>query len=350
MNQFFLILFLGTTLTGLMVFFGKIFTSHTTKGHNNNEIQSAHIIPTPRLGGVSIFITCFLGIMIVDNLETYLPLIIILSALPVFFAGLLDDLSIFQSVFFRYISSIISALIVIFSTNYYITTTSIFFLDYLISIPIIAICFSLFAASGVSNAFNLIDGMNGLSSGIAIIICLFLFSLSVELGEVEIANLIQICGLAIFSFFIWNFPFQKIFLGDNGAYFLGHVLFWIAIILSERNSEISQWAILLFFLYPVIDTIFSIIRRVIRQKGISEPDRLHLHTLIFDKFIKVYFMNYSTIFQNNLSSLITLFLASLPMVTGYFTIYTSLYAFIWVIFYVVIYLIIYVYLSYLKIN
>ena len=79
--------------------------------------------------------------------------------------------------------------------------------------------------------------------------------------------------LSTLGLFILNFPWGKIFLGDGGAYFQGHCLSWIAILLIVRNPEITAWSILLIFFWPVVETVFSIYRRIYKKKSASIADR-----------------------------------------------------------------------------
>ena len=121
--------------------------------------------------------------------------------------------------------------------------------------------FTIFATVGVVNAFNLIDGLNGLSSYVTISIACSLSIISFRVSEVQFAVFLVLLIAAVLGFLILNFPFGKIFLGDGGAYALGHLLVWSAILLINRAPEISPFAILLIFFWPVADTGLAIWRR-----------------------------------------------------------------------------------------
>jgi len=79
---------------------------------------------------------------------------------------------------------------------------------------------------------------------------------------------------------IRNYPFGKIFLGDAGAYSIGHFLSWCGIILVARSAEVSTWAIFLVFFWPVADTFLAIWRRARHGRRADQPDRLHYHQLV----------------------------------------------------------------------
>ena len=118
--------------------------------------------------------------------------------------------------------------------------------------------------------------------------------------------------LSTLGLFLLNFPWGKIFLGDGGAYFQGHCLSWIAILLMVRNPEITAWCILLIFFWPVVETIFSIYRRVYRKKSASLADREHFHQLVFEKIRKWRYFQKSSNFANSFSTLLILPLFIIP--------------------------------------
>ena len=118
--------------------------------------------------------------------------------------------------------------------------------------------------------------------------------------------------LSTLGLFLLNFPWGKIFLGDGGAYFQGHCLSWIAILLLARNPDITAWAILLIFFWPVVETLFSIYRRVYKNKSASTADREHFHQLVFDKIRRLKFFQNSSNFANSFSTLLILPLFLVP--------------------------------------
>ena len=122
-------------------------------------------------------------------------------------------------------------------------------IDTLLNIAPIGIVFTVFATVGVVNAFNLIDGLNGLSSYMSISIALSLSLVAFKVGNIQIAIFLVLLIPAVLGFMVFNFPLGKIFLGDGGAYLLGHLLVWSAVLLVANNNLISPFSILLIFLY-----------------------------------------------------------------------------------------------------
>ena len=90
-----------------------------------------------------------------------------------------------------------------------------------------AIFFTIFATVGVVNAFNLIDGLNGLSSYVSISVATSLSIIAFQVGQLQFTIFLALLSAAVLGFFVLNFPLGKIFLGDGGAYTLGHLLFGV---------------------------------------------------------------------------------------------------------------------------
>ena len=121
---------------------------------------------------------------------------------------------------------------------------------------------------------------------------------------------------AVLGFFTLNFPFGKIFLGDGGAYAMGHLLVWCAILLINPMPEISPFAILLIFFWPVADTGLAIWRRWRLGNPAGRPDRLHFHQLAM-RFLEIRFFGRDRRnVVNPLSTLILVPLISAPQILG----------------------------------
>ncbi|MEM0097965.1 MAG: hypothetical protein QW338_05830, partial [Conexivisphaerales archaeon] len=127
--------------------------------------------------------------------------------------------------------------------------------------------------------------------------------------------LVYICFTMIFAisgFFILNYPYGKIFLGDGGAYFVGFIVATVSILLVERHRQVSAFFPLLLCIYPIFETIFSMYRRkIIRRGKATKADGLHLHTLIYKRVTNYIFgpiIQGNRIYRNSLTSLFLWFL------------------------------------------
>ena len=216
----------------------------------------------------------------------------LVSALP-FFLGLSEDLGYFVAPLKRLLASIISGTFVILFLDVWVTGVGFVILDSALSFGLIGIIFTLFATSGVVNAFNLIDGLNGLASFVGISTAITLSYIAFEVNQVDVMRFLFIFSACILGFTVLNFPLGKIFLGDAGAYLIGHLLVWTAIILVNYSSDVSPFAILLIFFWPVADTCLAIWRRKRKNRRADKPDRLHFHQLAVMRFLEIRFLGRS---------------------------------------------------------
>lgn len=286
----FLTLLLSTILCFLIIILsrknGKFLDNH-------NGVQNIHKSDVPRIGGLAILISLAVGLIIFFiRFKEFKYISLLLSALPITLAGLYEDIEHKLSPRFRLLISFISALVAIFLLEAYIIRTGLFFLDYLVKYKIISVIFSAIAIAGITNAINIIDGLNGLSSGTAMILLTAIGYMAFKFQDFFLLSIITLMGAAILGFFIWNYPYGRIFLGDGGAYVIGFILAITSILLVKRNPAVSPWFPILVLIYPVFETIFSIYRRKFKKrKSAIIADTLHLHSLYYRRVIPYLFRN-----------------------------------------------------------
>ena len=138
------------------------------------------------------------------------------------------------------------------------------------------------------NAFNLIDGLNGLSSYVATSTAIAISIIGFKVGDIQMVVFSTLIVSSVLGFMVLNFPLAKIFMGDGGAYAIGHLLVWSAILLIDNAEEVSPFAILLIFFWPVADTGLAIWRRWKLGNPTDRPDRLHFHQLTM-RFLEIRF-------------------------------------------------------------
>ncbi|MFZ8785986.1 glycosyltransferase [Thermocrinis sp.] len=254
-------------------------------------VQKFHSWRAVRLGGVALMIS-----LITSGIAFYLSgkdfakeyFLVILSSLLVFLGGFAEDLTKKVGPKTRLLMAFISGILAFLLLGAHLTRTDVPILDYVLSNSLIfSVLFTSFALAGVSNAVNIIDGFNGLASGVLIISFLAYAYVSYLLGDFFLLYLSLTVTFALIGFFFWNFPFGYIFLGDGGAYLLGFLAGLLGVLVVERYSEVSPWFPLLLLLYPIYETIFSIIRKkFMRKTSPFEPDPMHLHMLFYKRLIK----------------------------------------------------------------
>ncbi|MCE3039698.1 glycosyltransferase family 4 protein [Helicobacter anatolicus] len=236
--------------------------------------QKFHQQNISRLGGVGIFVG-FIVLFLLNFPFNLSNILIFLGLSVVFLAGVLEDVLEILSPRVRLFIQLLGIIILLSSGAGLITN-----LLPLAMLPWYwGVAFSLFGILGVCNAINIIDGLNGLASGIALIV--FAAIIFVAFGrEIDfVYRIAQMAIVVILGFYVLNFPFGKIFLGDGGAYFLGTLIAFLLGVLSDRG--VSAWFGLSVMIYPVWEVIFSILRRKIKGQKAMHPDGLHLHSLLF---------------------------------------------------------------------
>jgi UDP-N-acetylmuramyl pentapeptide phosphotransferase/UDP-N-acetylglucosamine-1-phosphate transferase len=279
---------------------------------NHPGIQRFHATPTPRIGGLGIMLGLWAASSQAPELLHALLHPMLLACLPTFLAGTLEDLTKKVSVRDRLLATFASGL-----TGQWLTATSLTHLnlwgfDTLLAWTPFAWAFTSFAIGGMTNALNIIDGLNGLAAGVATLSWLTFSLIAWQLGDRPLTELCLLLSVAPLGFLLFNFPWGKIFLGDGGAYSLGFMLAWTAVLLAERHPNISPWTGLLICAYPVIEVLFSMRRRQKRKTHIGHPDCLHLHSLVKVRLVRKHFPNHTLLYQNSATSPLLCLFALIP--------------------------------------
>lgn len=286
-------------------------------GDKSNGIQKVHSRTTIRVGGIGIFLGLGMGSYLLGGAASSLMLLLVISALPTWAIGLTEDITNAVSSRIRFVATMVSALLAIWLTGFALTRVDVPGADYLLSFTPIAVVFTVFAVAGLSHAINLIDGFNGLASG-TVLICMGAFAwIAFEQRDIEVLQLILLVMAAIVGFFILNFPFGRIFLGDGGAYIIGLFLAWFAVMLSARHPVgVSPWAPVLICAYPILETLFSVYRRLQGSRRIDSPDRGHLHSLVYRRVVPRWWPNVHHKHRNALTTPLLWLFAAFPAILG----------------------------------
>ena len=288
----------------------------TAKGHGNQAVQSAHKNPTPRIGGLAILIAFAIASCFLDPVFTQTALFLQVAMLPVFIGGIGEDTGFNITPSLRLILSFVSAFVAGLLLDQWVSRIGIPGLDLIVATTFTAAIVTIIIAGGFSHAFNLIDGLNGLALGVAIMMATSLAIIGYLKADDLILSLASILAASCFGLLLFNFPFGKLFLGDAGAYSIGHILMWLAVMLINRHADIAPFALLLIFFWPIADMLLSIYRRYKSGKPISAPDRLHFHQLVMRGLEITIIGRHRRHLANPLATLVILPLASIPMILG----------------------------------
>lgn len=207
--------------------------------------------------------------------------------LPAFAGGVLEDLTQRVSVKWRLLLTMASAFLFCYLFGVSIQRTDIAFLDNLLAAsPILGAVFALVAIGGLPHAFNLIDGYNGLAGTVALLTCLAIAHVALQVGDRQLAAVLVSLVGATGGFLFWNYPRGKIFAGDSGAYVWGMVIAFACVELVRRHGQVSPWFPILVLVYPVSETLFSVYRKLARGQSPGAADALHFHQLIFRRIVR----------------------------------------------------------------
>jgi len=268
--------------------------------------QTFHQKPTPRLGGVALFLAFFLMCILAFLRKEYYRydlFFIFISSIFAFLSGLLEDLTGKLNPKIRLLIVAISGALVFYIADVKVVRLDIPYIDNLFNYMYFSLIFTVFALTGLANAINIIDGFNGLASMVSITILLAITMISYRLGDYFIATSSLGFAGALVGFFLLNYPYGLIFLGDSGAYLTGFFIACMSVLIVKRHLEVSAWFALLVNIYPIYETLFSIYRRKF-LKGYSAftPDDLHLHTLVYKFIVKKILGEENPIYHNPATS------------------------------------------------
>jgi len=271
-------------LTCLLIIKTKLhhqsFTSDSFDG-----VQKLHHQQTPRIGGLAIFfaIVCAYCSEKIDHSRILGPLV--MAGLIPFLFGFAEDITKKINITTRLLATILAGGVGWAVTGISLSHVGIYFLDPLFQNQGFSILFTAIAIAGISNSINIIDGLNGLASSMIIIALLTIAMIAHSVGDVSLAVASLTVSASVFGFFLVNWPLGKIFMGDGGSYFCGFALAWSCVLLVERNPSISPFSALLVCIYPFTEVIYSIYRRKMRVVNPAGPDLLHLHSLIYRRYL-----------------------------------------------------------------
>ncbi|HCX64586.1 MAG TPA: undecaprenyl-phosphate alpha-N-acetylglucosaminyl 1-phosphate transferase, partial [Eubacteriaceae bacterium] len=133
---------------------------------------------------------------------------------------------------------------------------------------------------GITNAINLIDGLDGLASGVGTITFLTMYVLAIFVNDYFVMTYALILAGSTAGFLVYNFHPAKIFMGDTGALFLGYIISVLSLMGFKNATFISFIVPIIILAVPLFDTFFAIVRRKMRGQSFSQADKEHLHHLL----------------------------------------------------------------------
>ncbi len=293
-----MLIYLSVFLTSLLIcFLITPFIINIAKKYNivdKPDIRKIHKEPIPRIGGLAIIISIFLtSLFYLTTLYIFDPSFLvlkyfkykftqiiglILSFLVILITGVLDDIKDLSATKKLIIQLLVSNILFFTGTK---VEFFIFSPSELVLNNIISYVFTVLWVVGLMNAINLLDGLDGLLSGVSFIISITLGVLAIVKGQTVLAIIIFSLAGALLGFLRYNFNPAKIFLGDTGSLFIGLFMSVISILGYFKKATLISFIIpILIFALPILDTILAIVRRILKKQPIFKPDKEHLHHLL----------------------------------------------------------------------
>lgn len=243
-----------------------------------------HEASVPMVGGLAIYLV-IISAMVVLDLPHKLSWLIFSVGILVAVGAIDDALNI--SVWVRFVSQFIAAGLMIAGSSLWIQSFGVnaWALDSInawAGIPI-----TIFAVIGLTNGFNMVDGIDGLAAGHMLVgLVAVSLTLFIRHGYIHQAEWIGILIAVVFAFWLVNLsltPLKRVFLGDAGSLLLGFIMAWTLIYYTQEpiallNPVVALWCVAI----PVFDTLVVIARRVKNRQSPFSPDRNHIHHLLVD--------------------------------------------------------------------
>nr|WP_026286089.1 MraY family glycosyltransferase [Salsuginibacillus kocurii] len=237
---------------------------------NNRKV---HQKVMARLGGLAIYLSFLIGYAILQPDSPYMWPILI-GASIIILTGFLDDLT-ELSAKLKLFGQIAAAAVVIIG-GVQIDFINLPF-DAQLQLGILSIPLTLLWIIGITNAINLIDGLDGLAAGVSSIVLLTISILAALQGNIYIAGLALILLGSTLGFLVHNFNPAKIFMGDTGSMFLGFMIAVISLLGFKNVTLFSLVVPVIVLAVPISDTFYAIIRRIVNRQPLSAPDKSHMH-------------------------------------------------------------------------
>ena len=259
---------------------------------DNPDARKLQRTPVPVLGGVAVFFGVVIAIGCMSSVVdcSGLP-VVIMAMMAMLYTGTMDDI-LSLSPGLRFVIEIVVVLLLIFVGGYCIDDFhglwNIGRFSYWCAVPLTVV-----AAVGIINAINLVDGVNGLSSGYCIMACLIFGTLFFVAGEAPMTILAAVSVGALIPFFLHNVfgKTSKMFIGDGGTLVMGVVMSVFVIVILQNGSRVAAYVnpnvglvpfTLAVLSVPVFDTLRVMSTRILKGTSPFRPDKTHLHHMFID--------------------------------------------------------------------
>ena len=231
-----------------------------------------HTKPMPKMGGIGIFLGFLLGYMLFSEPSIQMNSVLI-GGFIIILVGLMDDMTELKPIV-KFLGQLASACIIVFYGHFLLDNVSAFGIN--LHFGILTYPVTIFFIVGCINCINLIDGLDGLSGGISSIYFLTVGIIATIQGHFGLDFVLSFVMLgSTLGFLVHNFHPASIFAGDSGSMFMGFIISIIALLGFKNVTMTSLIIPLLILAIPILDTLFAIIRRLLKGESPSKADRFH---------------------------------------------------------------------------
>jgi len=242
------------------------------------DARRIHDHPIPRMGGLAIFMGFVMSVIVFISFDTQV-LGLLLGALIIAAMGAVDDIVGLRPLI-KLAVQVLAALVAIRCGIYFnvITNPNLMSYNYTINMGLLSLPLTVIWIVGCTNAFNLIDGLDGLAVGVSAISSFTLLVVSLLVSGPNTSFLLAaLCGACI-GFMPYNMNPAKIFMGDVGSQFLGFVLACVSVMgIFKLTAVITVLIPVMAMMLPLADTIFAFVRRILHGQSPFHADRGHFH-------------------------------------------------------------------------
>ena len=248
------------------------------------DARRMHKRPIPRMGGLAIFMGFLAAVLIFGKFDVQM-MSILLGAMIIVVLGIFDDI-VALGAKFKFCIQIIAAAIPVcigglkieFFTSFNPFSDNPYFSLGILTIPV-----TILWIVGITNAVNLIDGLDGLAAGVSSIAAMTMLAVGLLTNEVMVAIVMAALAGSCIGFLPYNFNPAKIFMGDTGSTFLGFMLATMSIEGFFKFYAVISCAVPFLILgLPIFDTASAIMRRLMEGRSPMSPDRGHVHHRLVD--------------------------------------------------------------------
>ena len=250
---------------------------------NPGEARRVHDHPIPRMGGMAIFLGFIIAVLIFADVTSEVQGILI-GSIVIVATGVVDDI-VSLNYWVKLLGQTAAAVIAVMHgvVISFFSNPNIFSPETELLLGVLCVPVTVLWIVGITNSVNLIDGLDGLACGVSTISSITMLVVALMVSESNMAVILACLVGACIGFIPYNFNPAKIFMGDTGALLLGYLLATVSVLgLFKFYAIVSFVVPILALALPLFDTMFAIIRRLLKGQNPMTPDRGHLHHRLID--------------------------------------------------------------------